>query len=70
VYLWAFLARARHDLDMMPLQEIEFIELIEGLTRSGEAVTQNVAENRRRPEGRGRGLSNPSLSAIIGKKNR
>jgi len=54
-------------LDMMPLQEIE---LIEGLTRSGEAVTQNVAENRRRPEGRGRGLSNPSLSAIIGKKNR
>jgi len=67
VYLWAFLARARHDLDMMPLQEIE---LIEGLTRSGEAVTQNVAENRRRPEGRGRGLSNPSLSAIIGKKNR
>ena len=67
MYLWAFLARARHDLDMMPLQEIE---LIEGLTRSGEAVTQNVAENRRRPEGRGRGLSNPSLSAIIGKKNR
>ena len=42
VYPWAFLTRARHDLDTMPLQKIEIVELIEGSTRSGEAVTQNV----------------------------
>jgi hypothetical protein len=60
-------AADRRDLNTIPLQAIEMIQSIGGSTRSSVAEAQNVATQWRRPEGRGRSPSNPTLSANIEK---